>query len=97
MLKFSLYNVSNGTEKARISYHLDNRTDGRACVTLYAKDFGHALGAIFADSAEYVNETDSQTDYFDKGRVVVFADSPIYATLRPLAEKFVARMALKYA
>lgn len=80
MIKFNKFNVTNGTDKARVHYCLDNRSDGRDCVTIYDKDYGQALGRIFDD--EYTNNTDTMTDYFDKGRVVLFADNPLYATAR---------------
>ena len=46
-------------------------------MTLYAKDYGNALGRIFADG--YQNDTDLMTDYFDKGLVRIFPDQPHYA------------------
>ena len=76
--------MTNGTDKARVHYSLDNRTDGRACVTIYAKDYDRALGHVFAGD-EYKNDTDSMTDYFEKGRVVLFADHPLYAAARARA------------
>ena len=85
MIKFNKFNVTNGTEKARVFYSLDNRVDGRKCVTIYAKDFGGALARII-DSGEYLNDTDSQSDYFDKGRVVLFEGHPLYAAARARAE-----------
>lgn len=84
MIKFNRYNVTNGTTKARIRYSLDNRADGRKCVTMYAKDYSDALGVVLAD--EYRNETDSQTDYFDKGKAVLFEGHPLYAAARARAE-----------
>lgn len=84
MIKFNKYNVTNGTDKAKISYSLDNRTDRRSCVTLYAKDYGRSLGRIFAD--EYTNNSDMMTDYFEKGRVVLFDDHLLYAAARAQAE-----------
>jgi hypothetical protein len=84
MIKFNKFNVTNGTDKAKISYSLDNRTDGRNCVTLYAKDYDRALGHIFFE--EYINNSDSMTDYFEKGRVVLFDDHPLYAAARAQAE-----------
>jgi hypothetical protein len=83
MTKFNRYNVTNGTTKARIRYSLDNRCDGRKCVTIYAKDYSDSLGKLFA---EYRNETDTQTDYFDKGKVVLFEDHALYAAARARAE-----------
>ena len=84
MIKFNKYNVTNGTDKAKISYGLDNRTDRRSCVTLYAKDYDDSLGRIFPD--EYINNTDMMTDYFEKSRVVLFDDHPLYAAARAQAE-----------
>lgn len=78
MIKFQKFYVTNGETKARVHYHHGNLTDGRECVTLYAKDYGHDLGAVFADVADYQNDTDSMTDYFEKGRVRIFPDSPLY-------------------
>lgn len=86
MTKFNKYNVSNGAEKARVHYSLDNRIDGRKCVTIYARDYGHALGRV-VDLDSYRNDTDYQTDYFDKGRVVLFEDHPLYATAREAVAK----------
>ena len=77
MIKFNKFNVTNGTDKARVHYSQYTRADGRKCVTIYAKDYDRALGRIFND--EYVNETDLMTDYFEKGRVVLFADHALYA------------------
>jgi hypothetical protein len=79
-VKFQKYYVANGTLKAKVFYSLDNRTDGRKCVTLYAKDYSHALGKVFSD--EYRNETDTMTDYFDQGKVVLFENHPLYAAAR---------------
>jgi hypothetical protein len=69
-IKFHKHYVTNGTTKARVSYHFGKLIDGRECVTLYAKDYGHALGAIFADG--YQNDSDLMTDYFDKGLVRIY-------------------------
>lgn len=81
---FRKYYVTNGIIKARVSYSLDNRIDGQPCVTLYAKDYTDNLGAVLADS--YRNDSDSQTDYFDKGKAVLFASHPLYAAARARAE-----------
>jgi hypothetical protein len=85
MIKFQKYYVTNGDAKARVFYSLDNRIDGRRCVTLYAKDYDRSLGKIFAD--DYKNDTDSMTDYFDQGRVVLFETSPYYPAARARAER----------
>lgn len=88
MTKFNKHHVTNGTVRARVFYSLDNRTDGRKCVTLYAKDYTGALGTVLADS--YTNDTDSQTDYFDTGKAVLFEDHPLYAAARARAEQVLA-------
>lgn len=82
MIKFNKYYVTNGTIKAKVHYTVDNRTDGRSCVNLYAKDYSRDLGLIFS---EYVNETDSQTDYFDQGHVTLFEDHEHYQAARDRA------------
>ena len=82
-IKFNKFNVTNGTTKARVHYSVDNRADGRSCVTIYAKDYDDALGVVFGDT--YVNDTDYHTDYFDKGRVVLFEDHALYQAARARA------------
>jgi hypothetical protein len=89
VIKFHQHYLTNGTTKARVHYSLDNRTDGRRCVTIYAKDYTGNLGAVL--SAEYVNDTDTQTDYFDKGRVALFEGHPLYASARNTAEAMRAK------
>ena len=71
MIKFNKFNVTDTEtkKKAKVNYSLDNRIDERKCVTLYAQKYDNILGEIFADS--YKNETDTLTDYFDKGKLVV--------------------------
>lgn len=90
-IKFQKHAVVSGSTKARIFYSLDNRCDGRPCVTLYAKDFdsGRALGLMFPD--DYVNRTDSQSDYFDKGQANLFEGSPHYSAARARAEEIRSR------
>ena len=94
MIKFNKYCVTNGTTKARVNYSLDNRFDGRKCVTLYAKDYDGRLGIILADS--YKNDTDSMTDYFDQGRAVLFEDHALYSAARNMAEADAAARAVRY-
>jgi hypothetical protein len=82
--KFNRYHVVQGPLKASVFYHLDNRGDGRACVTLYARKYQNCLGQIFKE--EFVDNTDITTDYFEKGKVVLFADHPLYPAARCRAE-----------
>lgn len=93
-LAFCVKNTATG-KTARVHYSLDNRADGRKCITVYARDYGHALGAVFADAAAYENDTDSMTDYFDKGRVRMFETDAIYADARKTVEAIMAKEAAK--
>lgn len=83
-IKFNKYYVTNGTVRARVHYSLDNRTDGRKCVTMYAKDYSGKLGVVLADA--YKNDSDSQTDYFETGKAVLFEGHPLYIAARTRAE-----------
>lgn len=84
MIKFNKFNVTNGQIKARVHYSLDNRIDHRKCVTIYAKDYSGVLGDLF--DTEYRNDTDMRTDYFEKGRVVLFENHPLYGVARSSVE-----------
>ena len=86
-IKFNKYHVTNGNTKARCHYCLDNRVDGRKCVTIYSKDYNNNLCEIFA--AEYKNNSDIMTDYFEKGKAVLFEDHPLYSAARARVESFV--------
>jgi len=90
-VKFNRHHVTNGVVKARIYYSLDNRVDGRKAVTLYAKDYGNKLADIFT-GPEYRNDTDMSSDYFEKGRVVLFEDHPLYLAARARAETIAKSM-----
>ena len=85
MTKFNRHHVTNGTTKARVFYSLDNRVDGRKCVTLYAKDYTDALRVVLGEA--YRNDTDIQSDYFETGRAVLFEGHPLYAAARVRAEQ----------
>ena len=79
-IRFQKYYVTDGRIKARVSYsaHVSVST-GDPCVTLYAKSCrdGDKLAEIF--DAEYENRFDARSDYFEKGRVRILADNPLYA------------------
>ncbi len=75
-IKFNKYHVTNGVIKSRVFYSLDNRSDGKKCVTIYARDYDRSLGKIFG--SDYKNDTDLMTDYFDEGNVTLFEDHQLY-------------------
>ncbi len=87
-VRFLKFCVTDGTTKARVHYGLDNRADGRKCVTIYSQDYGTALGHLIPDG--YENHTDLQTDYFDKGHVDLTENHPLYAAARARAEQCIA-------
>jgi hypothetical protein len=85
-IKFHKHYVTNGTTKARVHYSAFRMvTTGQDCVTLYAKSYddGRKLGAILADG--YENNTDTMTDYFEKGRARILAGQPLYEAARAVA------------
>jgi hypothetical protein len=86
MIKFNKYHVTDGKVKARCHYSIDRRMDNRKCVTIYAKDYTDSLGKIFA--AEYQNDTEIRSDYFDKGKVVLFEGHVLYNMARARVTSF---------
>lgn len=78
MIKLQKFYVTDTETKVKAKVHYSaytRATDGRPCVTLYAKEYDYDLDKIFA---ECENHSDSQTDYFEKSRVVLFEDHPLY-------------------
>jgi hypothetical protein len=97
-IRFQLFAVVNKTngQKARAFYSLDNRADGRRCITIYDKDYGRDLLKVFdGTDVAYENDTDSMTDYFDKGRVRIFETSSLYVEARKAVEEILAKQAKK--
>ena len=78
MIRLMKHYVTDGQIKARVWYSRATLINGRDCVTIYAKDYTRELGAIFAQDPNYQNDTDIMTDYFDKGRVRIYADNPLW-------------------
>lgn len=94
MVKFNKFNVTNGTTKAKVWYSLDNRVDGQKCVTLYAREYCNTLCQIIPQG--YVNNSDGMTDYFEKGRVTLFPNHPLYVAARARAEAVETERKAKY-
>ena len=85
VVKFQKYYVTDGTVKVKVHYSVDNRTDARKSVTIYAREYDYNLGKLFP--GHYHNNTEIETDYFEKGHVVLFEDHPLYAEARKRAEQ----------
>lgn len=74
--------VNGSKQLIRCFYSLDNRHDGRECVTIYARDYsGHLPGDMFPVE----NGTDLYTDYFETDRADLFPGHPLYTYARAAA------------
>ena len=96
MIKLNKHNVVN-TEtgaKARVHYSAFVTTEGRACVTLYGKEYSDKLAPVFG-SAE--NDSDSMSDYFEEDKFRIYEDSPLYAKALEFALAHAARVAARRA
>jgi len=82
-IRFMKHYVTNGAKKARVHYSHTTLTNGRECVTIYAKDYTNDLNEIFSEG--YENNTDIMTDYFEKGRVRVYTDNPLFQAAKARA------------
>lgn len=89
-IKFNKHNVSNGAIKARVRYSLDNHVNGKPCVWINAKDYdaGDSLALIIPNG--YSNNTDSRQDVFEKGKVILFENHPLYASAREKIMTFIS-------
>ena len=58
-------------------------------ITLYAKDYATDFPAIEGTAIE--NDTELQSDYFEKDTMRIFPDSPYYADAKAACEKAEAR------
>ena len=85
MIKLMKHYATDGINKARCQYsrgliypggfHLGG--EGKDCVTVYAKDLDQSLSKVFGDEAAPI--IDGMTDYFEKGKVRIFPDNPLWA------------------
>jgi hypothetical protein len=85
MIKFRQHYVQDTVtgHKAKVWYSTSPRADGTTCVSVYAKNYGAELSPMFAGVR---NDTDSQTDYFDKDKVHFAVGSEHYAAALAAAE-----------
>lgn len=95
MIKFMAHYVTDGTVKAKVHYNAGQRLNGTNYVTIYAKDYGRDLGKIF--EAEYKNDTDIMTDYFERGHVTLEETHPLYADCVARAKINAEKSAERYA
>ena len=94
-----MYYVTNGAEKVAVSYSRGEvfiRENGkptsklRDCVTIRAKSYEiGALKKIFNDSK---NESELQSDYYEKDYIRIFPDNPLFAEACKMAAKRDAKL-----
>ena len=95
-VRFMAYYVTDGQHKAKVHYsHGKLCNDSRDCVTLYAQGYGSELSPIFGRSSE--NDTDTQVDYFDKDKVRIFDDSPLFPAALARCQENSAKREARYA
>ncbi len=77
-VRFLKYCVKKGNLSARVHYsaQVGDGERWKTMVTVYAKDYSSDLAEIFA--GDYTNNTDTMTDYFDKGSVQILENHPLY-------------------
>ena len=88
-IKFNKHNVTNGTNKARVRYSLDNHISGKNCITIYAKDYNRELQKLFPQDSQ--NDSDMRSDYCETTRVRIFEGHPLYAVARAKVEAIKAK------
>ena len=71
------YCQNDNGAKVRCWYSYGKLIDGRACVTIYAKEYGKQLSNVF-DADRVSNETEIMTDYFEKDKVRIFEDDKLW-------------------
>jgi len=85
-MKFKKHYIENNGKRCRVHYSLDNRVDGRKCVTIYGKTCLDYMSGII----EFKNNSDLMTDYFENDRAVLFEDHPHYKQARAVAEDVIS-------
>ena len=75
LMKHYVQNTATGA-KARCHYHRGELVGRGDAVTIYAKTYSDSLYAVFGDCE---NNTDTQTDYFEKDRFRILPSNPLFA------------------
>jgi hypothetical protein len=98
-VRFMRHYVTNGVTKARVHYfaHEAYGRNGElgAVVVLYAQDYRDSLYEMFGDI--YQNNTEIQSDYFEKGHVVLNAAHPLYPAALTAAKAALAAREERWA
>ena len=77
MIKLMKHCATDGANKVRVHYSRFNRaSDGRECVTIYAKTVLDDMTAVFGTRTK--NNSDVMSDYFECDRVVLFPGDELW-------------------
>lgn len=75
-IKFNLYKITKGSESIGVWYSVEDDS-----VVIYASNYGRELSSFFPEEM-HVNNTDSQTDYFEKSKIILTEKSKNYDEIR---------------
>lgn len=77
-IRFMKHFVDNGprTITAKVYYSHSILINGKEAITLYSKDYDGNLRKVFP--GRYANDSDMMTDYFEKDRVRIYKDAPLF-------------------
>lgn len=86
-ITFHKHYVTNGKDKARVSYFVNWDQDGNPFVNVTDKDYGENLARIFSKAEGYKNGTEIESDYFERGHVKICKGSYFFPCAIKLCEK----------
>lgn len=88
--------INGARELCKVFYSVDNRCDGKECVTIYERSDNYHQ-RIPSDLFCIENDTDIMTDYFDNDSAEVFPDHPLYPFIRAAALQMKLKQEEPYA
>lgn len=93
-LKFFYNGIKvNGGKLQKASYSAGGfRSHPEGTIAVYAREYTRFTGEI-AEQFQVINETDSQTDYFETDRFYVFPSHPLYSQIKAATEALEAHYA----
>jgi hypothetical protein len=82
-MKFMKYYVESDTGDRVKCWYMTTERNGKKCIMVVASNYGDRLS--FLPNVE--NNTDSQTDYFEKDSASIYEGDPLYAAALARVEK----------
>lgn len=79
-MKFTSRAITQGGNKARVYYLLDNQTSN---ITIYAREYRGFSNIDLSghENLNYFDDSDSMTDYFSKPHLAIHPDNKLYAAV----------------